>query len=137
MDELLSEFALAHVESSASMAAYARDELLEKRRPVMQRWTDCTSGQRWTRYGSGSTSGRRAPPNVGVPSEKPEFTKEPVGKPLKKTPRTEGGTSGWMVVLEKKAQLSNPAVNGLGGCPEAAGPGDGAGRAWPYGRHAA
>ena len=74
---------------------------------------------------------------MGVPSEKPEFTKEPVGTPLKKTPRPEGGTSGWMVVLERKAQLSNPAVNGLGGCPEAAGPGDGAGSACRYGRDAA
>ena len=38
VDELLSEFALAHVEGSATVAAYARDDLLEKRRPVMQRW---------------------------------------------------------------------------------------------------
>ena len=36
VDELLSEFALAHVEGSATVAANARDELLEKRRPVMQ-----------------------------------------------------------------------------------------------------
>ena len=41
VDELLSEFALAHVEGSATVAAYARDDLLEKRRPVMQRWADC------------------------------------------------------------------------------------------------
>ena len=40
VDELLSEFALAHVESPATVAAYARDDLLEKRRPVMQAWTD-------------------------------------------------------------------------------------------------
>ena len=40
VDELLSEFALAHVEGSATVAAYARDDLLEKRRPVMQRWAD-------------------------------------------------------------------------------------------------
>ncbi|MDE0053210.1 MAG: hypothetical protein OXT64_03010 [Gammaproteobacteria bacterium] len=33
-------FALAHVEGSATVAAYARDDLLEKRRPVMQRWAD-------------------------------------------------------------------------------------------------
>ena len=40
MDELLSEFALAHVEGSATVAAYARDDLLEKRHPVMQAWSD-------------------------------------------------------------------------------------------------
>lgn len=40
VDELLSEFALAHVEGSATVAADARDDLLEKRRPVMQRWAD-------------------------------------------------------------------------------------------------
>ena len=44
MDELLSEFALAHVEGSATVAAYARDDLLEKRRPVMQAWADCILG---------------------------------------------------------------------------------------------
>ena len=33
VDELLSEFALAHVEGSKTVAAYARDDLLEKRRP--------------------------------------------------------------------------------------------------------
>ncbi len=44
VDELLSEFALAHVEGSAAVAAYARDDLLEKRRPVMQRWADCIAG---------------------------------------------------------------------------------------------
>ena len=44
MNELLSEFALAHVEGSATVAAYARDDLLEKRRPVMQAWADCISG---------------------------------------------------------------------------------------------
>jgi len=44
VDELLSEFALAHVEGSATVAAYARDDLLEKRRPVMQAWSDCISG---------------------------------------------------------------------------------------------
>ena len=41
VDELLSEFAFAQVEGSATVAAYARDDLLEKRRPVMQRWADC------------------------------------------------------------------------------------------------
>ena len=40
VDELLSEFALAHAEGSATVAAYARDDLLERRRPVMQRWAD-------------------------------------------------------------------------------------------------
>ena len=40
VDETLSEFALAHVEGSATVAAYARDDLLEKRRPVMQDWGD-------------------------------------------------------------------------------------------------
>ena len=40
VDEVLSEFALAHVEGSATVAAYARDDLLERRRPVMQRWGD-------------------------------------------------------------------------------------------------
>ena len=40
VDEILSEFALAHVEGSKTVAAYARDELLEKRRPVMQAWSD-------------------------------------------------------------------------------------------------
>ena len=44
VDELLSEFALAHVEGSATVAAYARDDLLEKRRSVMQRWADCIAG---------------------------------------------------------------------------------------------
>ena len=36
--ELLSEFALAHVEGSRTVAAYARDDLLDRRRPVMQAW---------------------------------------------------------------------------------------------------
>ena len=44
VDELLPEFALAHVEGSATVTAYARDDLLEKRRPVMQRWSDCIAG---------------------------------------------------------------------------------------------
>jgi len=44
VNELLSEFALVHVESSATVAAYACDDLLEKRRPVMQAWADCISG---------------------------------------------------------------------------------------------
>ena len=36
----LSELCLAHVEGSKTVQAYARDDLLEKRRPVMQRWAD-------------------------------------------------------------------------------------------------
>ena len=46
VDELLSEFALAHVECSKTVAAYARDNLVEKRRPVMQAWSDlvCAPG---------------------------------------------------------------------------------------------
>ena len=47
VDEILSEFALAHVEGSKTVAAYARDDLLEKRRPVMQAWSDfvCPPGE--------------------------------------------------------------------------------------------
>ena len=44
VEEVLSEFALAHVEGSATVAAYERDDLLKKRRPVMQRWADCIAG---------------------------------------------------------------------------------------------
>ena len=44
VDELLSEFVLAYLEVSATVAAYARDDPLEKRRPVMQAWSDCISG---------------------------------------------------------------------------------------------
>ena len=40
VDELLWEFALAHVEGSEDGAAYARDDLLEKRLPAMQAWSD-------------------------------------------------------------------------------------------------
>ena len=40
VDELLSEFALAHVEGSATVAAYARSDQLEQRRPIMQAWAD-------------------------------------------------------------------------------------------------
>ena len=59
VDELLSEFALAHVEGSKTMAAYARDDLLEKRRPVMQGWSDfvCPPGN----YGSGDELRRGRP----------------------------------------------------------------------------
>ena len=44
VDELLSEFALAHVQGSKTVAAYARDDLLEKRRPVMQAWSEYVVG---------------------------------------------------------------------------------------------
>ena len=40
VDELPSEFALAHVEGSKTVAAYVRDDLMEKRHPVMQAWSD-------------------------------------------------------------------------------------------------
>ena len=43
-DELLAEFAPAHVEGSATVAAYARDDLLEMRRPDIQAWANCISG---------------------------------------------------------------------------------------------
>ena len=43
VDEILSEFALAHVEGSKTVAACARDDLLDKRRPVMQAWSDYIS----------------------------------------------------------------------------------------------
>ena len=46
VDELLSEFALAHVEGSKTVAAYARDDLLKKRRPVMEAWSDLTGAPR-------------------------------------------------------------------------------------------
>ena len=45
VDEVLSEFALAHFEGSATVAAYERDDLLEKQRPVM-RWVDYIAGIR-------------------------------------------------------------------------------------------
>ena len=44
VDELLSEFALSHVEGPATIAAYARGDLLKKRHPVMRAWADCISG---------------------------------------------------------------------------------------------
>jgi len=44
VDETLSEFALAHVEGSATVRAYARDDLLDRRRPVMQAWADYLDG---------------------------------------------------------------------------------------------
>ena len=36
----ISELCLAHVEGSKTVQAYARDDFLEKRRPVMQQWAD-------------------------------------------------------------------------------------------------
>ena len=44
VDELLSEFALSHIEGPATVAAYARDDLPEKRRPVMQAWCEFIVG---------------------------------------------------------------------------------------------
>jgi len=40
IDHEISELCLAHVEGSKTVRAYARDDLLEKRRPVMQQWAD-------------------------------------------------------------------------------------------------
>ena len=40
VEDTVSEFALAHVEGSATVAAYARDDLIAKGRPVMQRGGD-------------------------------------------------------------------------------------------------
>ena len=37
------KFALARVEEGKTIAAYARDDLLAKRRPVMQAWADTIS----------------------------------------------------------------------------------------------
>lgn len=36
----LSELALAHTDPNEVRAAYARDDLLEKRRPMMEAWAD-------------------------------------------------------------------------------------------------
>ena len=52
IEELLSEFALAHVEGSKTVAAYARDDLLEARRPVMQAWSDYVVRRENRRAGS-------------------------------------------------------------------------------------
>ena len=52
VDEILSEFALAHVEGSQTVAAYARDDLLERRRPVMQAWSDFVVRRESRRAGS-------------------------------------------------------------------------------------
>ena len=57
VDELLSEFALAHVEGSATVAAYARDDLLEKRRPPMQRWADCIAALAARTWGAATNGG--------------------------------------------------------------------------------
>ena len=40
VDNEISELCLAHVEGSKTVQAYARDDLLDKRRPVMQQWAD-------------------------------------------------------------------------------------------------
>ena len=40
IDNEISELCLAHVEGSKTVQAYARDDLLEQRRPVMQQWAD-------------------------------------------------------------------------------------------------
>ncbi|MDE0004122.1 MAG: hypothetical protein OXQ29_15640 [Rhodospirillaceae bacterium] len=40
INELISEFALACVEGSKTVVAYVRSDLVEKRRPVMQAWSD-------------------------------------------------------------------------------------------------
>lgn len=40
----VSELALAHVNSDSTRAAYARDELFELRKPLMQAWADYCSG---------------------------------------------------------------------------------------------
>ena len=45
VDELLSEFSLAHVEGSQTVAAYATDDLLEQRRPVMTAWADAINNK--------------------------------------------------------------------------------------------
>ena len=45
-DETASEFALAHVEGSATVAAYARSDLLDARRAMMERWAlHCVPGK--------------------------------------------------------------------------------------------
>ena len=43
VDELPSEFALAHVEAK-TVAAYSRDSLVEKRRPVTLAWCEHVTG---------------------------------------------------------------------------------------------
>ncbi len=47
----LSELALAHVDPSETRAAYARDELVTERRPMMQAWAD------WCRDGGAAQDG--------------------------------------------------------------------------------
>ena len=71
VDELLSEFALAHVEGSATVAAYARDDLLEKRLPVMQRWADCIAswGSVCRLAGSDAGPGKHGAHGRCVPAE--------------------------------------------------------------------
>lgn len=53
-DETLSQFAFVHMEGSATVATCARDDLLEKRRPIMQRCycqREIQPGSRVTRIG--------------------------------------------------------------------------------------
>ena len=54
VDELLSDFALAHIEGSATVATCARDDLLDKRRPVMQAWPTAYRGRGGFQTGHGS-----------------------------------------------------------------------------------
>ena len=44
VDETVSEYCLAHVEGSATVRAYARDDLLELRRPIMKAWREYCMG---------------------------------------------------------------------------------------------
>ena len=40
VDHGVAEFCLAHVEGSSTVAAYQRSDLLERRRPIMERWAE-------------------------------------------------------------------------------------------------
>ena len=44
VDEILSEFALVHVEGSATSCLLRARRSARKRRPVMQVWADCIAG---------------------------------------------------------------------------------------------
>ena len=44
--DTLSELALAHVDRDKVRAAYARDDLLDQRRPMMAAWAEHCAGQR-------------------------------------------------------------------------------------------
>ena len=69
IDHELSELCLAHVEGSKTVPAYARDDLLEKRRPVMQQWADYLDEGAWT-----GPAARSAPAS-------PEPGQGPAGRP--------------------------------------------------------